>query len=95
MRLISEYTVYFQEHVDYSEERVNAFHCDLTEDSLESHLSKCSVDIATLVFVLSAIHPVKMLAVLLNIMQVSYFADVHSLHKPLPIFFGMHMSHFY
>ncbi|XP_068670691.1 tRNA N(3)-methylcytidine methyltransferase METTL6-like [Montipora foliosa] len=61
---------FVKEHVDYSEERVNAFHCDLTEDSLESHLSKCSVDIATLVFVLSAIHPVKMLAVLLNIMQI-------------------------
>ena len=52
---------------------MNAFHCDLTADSLESHLSKCSVDIATLVFVLSAIHPDKMLAVLQNIIQVISF----------------------
>ncbi|KAJ7389810.1 Methyltransferase-like protein 6 [Desmophyllum pertusum] len=32
--------------------------------------AKCSVDIATLVFVLSAIHPEKMLAVLQNVIQV-------------------------
>ena len=52
---------------------MNAFHCDLTEDSLKSHLSKCNVDIVTLVFVLSAIHPDKMLAVLQNIIQVISF----------------------
>lgn len=50
---------------------MNAFQCDLTEDALESHVPKCSVDIATLVFVLSAIHPEKMLAVLQNVIQVN------------------------
>lgn len=61
---------FLKEHINFSEDRVNAFHCDLTEDSLKSHLSKCNVDIVTLVFVLSAIHPDKMLAVLQNIIQV-------------------------
>lgn len=49
---------------------MNAFQCDLTMDTLESHIPQYSVDIATLVFVLSAIHPDKMLAVLQNIIQV-------------------------
>ena len=49
---------------------MNAFQCDLTVDSLLAHVSECSVHIATLVFVLSAIHPDKMLAVLQNIIQV-------------------------
>lgn len=49
---------------------MNAFQCDLTVDTLESHIPQCSVDIATLVFVLSAIHPDKMVAVLQNIIKV-------------------------
>lgn len=49
---------------------MNAFQCDLTVDTLEPHIPQYSVDIATLVFVLSAIHPDKMLAVLQNIIQV-------------------------
>lgn len=61
---------FVKEHVAFSEERVNAFQCDLTVDSLVSHVPECSVNIATLVFVLSAIHPEKMLAVLQNIVQV-------------------------
>ena len=43
---------------------MNAFQCDLIVDTLESHIPQCSVDIATLVFVLSALHPDKMLSVL-------------------------------
>lgn len=61
---------FVKEHPTFSEEKVNAFHCDLTVDALESHVLKCSVDIATLVFVLSAVHPDKMLTVLHNIIQV-------------------------
>ena len=49
---------------------MNAFQCDLTVDTLESHIPQRSVDIATLVFVLSAIHPDKMVAVLQNIIKV-------------------------
>ncbi|XP_027048402.1 methyltransferase-like protein 6 [Pocillopora damicornis] len=61
---------FVKEHPAFSEEKVNAFHCDLTVDALESHVPKCSVDIATLVFVLSAVHPDKMLIVLQNVIQV-------------------------
>ena len=58
---------------------MNAFQCDLTSDNLLSHVPECSVDIATLVFVLSAVHPDKMLAVLQNIIQVCvYFCLVNS-----------------
>ena len=39
-------------------------------DTLEPHIPQCSVDIATLVFVLSAVHPDKMVAVLENIIRV-------------------------
>lgn len=61
---------FVKENPAFSEGKVNAFQCDLTVDTLESHIPQCSVDIATLVFVLSAIHPDKMLAVLQNIIQV-------------------------
>ena len=40
-------------------------------DTLESHIPQCSVDIGTLVFALSAVHPDKMVAVLENIIQVN------------------------
>ncbi|KAL9966165.1 hypothetical protein ACROYT_G024203 [Oculina patagonica] len=61
---------FVKEHPAFSEEKVNAFQCDLTVDTLESHIPQCSVDIATLVFVLSAIHPDKMVAVLQHIIKV-------------------------
>ena len=68
-----------KEHAAFSQDKVNAFQCDLTSDNLLSHVPECSVDIATLVFVLSAIHPDKMLAVLQNIIQVCvYFCLVNS-----------------
>ena len=56
---------------------MNAFQCDLTRDALVSHVPECSVDIATLVFVLSAIHPDKILAVLQNIIQVRKWRGIH------------------
>ncbi|XP_073235653.1 tRNA N(3)-cytidine methyltransferase METTL6-like [Porites lutea] len=61
---------FVKEHSAFSEDKVNAFQCDLTSDNLLSHVPECSVDIATLVFVLSAVHPDKMLAVLQNIIQI-------------------------
>ena len=39
-------------------------------------MPKCSVDIATLVFVLSAVHPDKMLTVLQNVIQVKQETEV-------------------
>ena len=66
---------------------MNVFQCDLTMDTLESHLPQCSMDILTLVFVLSAIHPDKMLAILQNSIQVEdplncvSFFFVHSVYS--------------
>ena len=59
---------------------MNAIQCDLTVDTLESHIPQFSVDMATLVFVLSAIHPDKMLAVLQNIILVKNPLNCESPH---------------
>ena len=50
--------------------RCKAFQCDLTQDQLENEVPSNSVDVATLIFVLSAILPSKMLFVLKNIRSV-------------------------
>ncbi|XP_030013744.1 tRNA N(3)-cytidine methyltransferase METTL6 isoform X2 [Sphaeramia orbicularis] len=54
----------------YSSERCCAFQCDLTKDDLKDHVSEDSVDVITLIFVLSAIHPDKMKQALHNISTV-------------------------
>ncbi|XP_063054583.1 tRNA N(3)-methylcytidine methyltransferase METTL6 [Engraulis encrasicolus] len=51
----------------YSPERCLAFQCDLTKDDLRDNIPAESVDVATLIFVLSAIHPDKMLQALQNL----------------------------
>ncbi|XP_060684158.1 tRNA N(3)-methylcytidine methyltransferase METTL6-like [Hemiscyllium ocellatum] len=48
-----------QNHL-YHTERCKAFRCDLTKDSLLENIPADSVDVVTLIFVLSAIHPDKM-----------------------------------
>ncbi|KAL6984521.1 hypothetical protein U1Q18_017898 [Sarracenia purpurea var. burkii] len=57
-------------HKDFMETRVNAFVCDLTADDLSMQISPSSVDIVTMIFVLSAVSPVKMHLVLQNIRKV-------------------------
>ncbi|KAK3023178.1 hypothetical protein RJ639_044165 [Escallonia herrerae] len=57
-------------HKDFSETRVNAFVCDLTVDDLSKQISPSSVDIVTMIFVLSAVSPEKMPLVLQNIRKV-------------------------
>jgi len=52
----------------YDEKRMHIFHCDITNSSqLDESIPSCSVDIASLIFVLSAIHPSKHGTVLRNI----------------------------
>lgn len=46
------------------------FQCDLTKDDLLENIPPDSVDVVTLIFVLSAIHPDKMHLVLRNIYKV-------------------------
>ena len=47
------------------------FQCDLTGEDLLEHVPPESVDVAMLIFVLSAVHPEKMHLVLQNIHKVS------------------------
>ncbi|KAJ8751455.1 hypothetical protein K2173_016665 [Erythroxylum novogranatense] len=57
-------------HKDYSNAHVSAFVCDLTIDDLSKEISPSSVDIVTMIFVLSAVSPEKMPVVLRNIKKV-------------------------
>lgn len=59
-----------QTHKDFTATRVNAFTCDLTADDLSKQISPSSVDIVTMIFVLSAVSPEKMPLVLQNIRKV-------------------------
>uniref|UniRef100_A0A7N1A7K5 Methyltransferase type 12 domain-containing protein n=1 Tax=Kalanchoe fedtschenkoi TaxID=63787 RepID=A0A7N1A7K5_KALFE len=57
-------------HKEFTESRVDAFVCDLTVDNLSGHISVSSVDIVTMIFVLSAVSPEKMSLVLQNVRKV-------------------------
>ncbi|KAJ6994647.1 hypothetical protein NC653_017452 [Populus alba x Populus x berolinensis] len=57
-------------HKDYLETCVGAFVCDLTVDDLSKEISPSSVDIVTMIFVLSAVSPEKMPLILQNIKKV-------------------------
>ncbi|XP_071253456.1 tRNA N(3)-cytidine methyltransferase METTL6-like isoform X1 [Salvelinus alpinus] len=61
---------FVKEHSLYCTERCSAFQCDLTKDDLRGNVPVGSVDVATLIFVLSAIHPDKMQQTLDNIYRV-------------------------
>uniref|UniRef100_A0A667Y2L1 tRNA N(3)-cytidine methyltransferase n=1 Tax=Myripristis murdjan TaxID=586833 RepID=A0A667Y2L1_9TELE len=54
----------------YCPERCCAFQCDLTKDDLREKVPEGGVDVVTLIFVLSAIHPDKMTLALQNISRV-------------------------
>lgn len=54
----------------YNEERVIAFQCDITTDTIFEHIRRESLDIVTMIFVLSAIHPDKFRKVLVNLFAV-------------------------
>ncbi|KAJ7540251.1 hypothetical protein O6H91_10G006600 [Diphasiastrum complanatum] len=57
-------------HKDYNESYFHVFVCDVTSDVLTQEVAPSSVDVVTLVFVLSAIAPEKMLHVLHNVKKV-------------------------
>ncbi|KAF8788503.1 tRNA N(3)-methylcytidine methyltransferase like protein [Argiope bruennichi] len=82
--LISEGTSFFIHAFDFSPQAIdllkknslydpitcNAFVCDITQEILSEKIAPESVDVATMIFVLSAIHPDKMPFVLKNIFEV-------------------------
>ncbi|KAJ7958379.1 Methyltransferase [Quillaja saponaria] len=57
-------------HKDFKETSVSAFVCDLTVDDLSKQIPPSSVDIITMIFVLSAVSPEKMPVVLQNVRKV-------------------------
>lgn len=61
---------FVKENPLYNETRIYAFECDLTSTSLTEEIPPNSIDVITMIFVLSAIHPNKMLSVLKNVSQV-------------------------
>lgn len=56
-----------QEHPLYDGEAVRAFQIDITTDEVFNYVEENTVDIATLIFVLSAIHPENFVKTLSNI----------------------------
>ena len=58
----------------YNSGRCHVFTCDVTSDHLTDYLAPDSVDIALMLFVLSAISPEKMVAALKNTHQVRLFS---------------------
>lgn len=61
---------YLKENKLYNETTCHAFVCDITREELSNHIPLESVNIATMIFVLSAIHPDKMSFALENILKV-------------------------
>ncbi|KAG6534360.1 uncharacterized protein LOC121985839 isoform X2 [Zingiber officinale] len=57
-------------HKDFSGDHINAFVCDLTIHNLSEIIAPASVDIVTMIFVLSAVSPEKMPLVLDNLRRV-------------------------
>ncbi|XP_059641554.1 tRNA N(3)-methylcytidine methyltransferase trm141-like isoform X1 [Cornus florida] len=57
-------------HVDFSEDRVDAFVCDVANNNLCDRIMPSSIDVVTLIFMLSAVCPEKMPLILLNIKKV-------------------------
>ncbi|KAG8572813.1 hypothetical protein GDO81_012172 [Engystomops pustulosus] len=61
---------FVKQNSSYNPDTCKAFQCDLTTDSLTDSVPEDSVDVATLIFVLSAIHPDKMHLAIENIYKV-------------------------
>ncbi|KAA3484714.1 patatin-like protein 2 isoform X2 [Gossypium australe] len=57
-------------HAEFKEDWVNAFLCDVTVDNLLERINPFSIDVITLIFILSAVSPHKMPSILQNIKRV-------------------------
>jgi methyltransferase-like protein 6 len=57
-------------HPSYNENVIKAFQCDITTDEISKEIAFESIDVATLIFVLSAIHPNKFHQTLRNVFKV-------------------------
>ncbi|KAL2539116.1 S-adenosyl-L-methionine-dependent methyltransferase superfamily protein [Abeliophyllum distichum] len=57
-------------HSNFTEDRINVFLCDAANDDLAETVLPSSVDVVTLIFMLSAVSPNKMLLVVQNLKKV-------------------------
>ncbi|XP_031251898.1 uncharacterized methyltransferase C3H7.11-like isoform X2 [Pistacia vera] len=57
-------------HAEFRQDRVNAFVCNVIDDNLSENINPSSVDVVTLIFMLSAVSPKKMSLILQNIKSV-------------------------
>ena len=81
----------FQDHPQFDSCRCVVFHCDITKDDLIVNVPPSSVDVVSVIFVLSAIHPDKMVQVLRNIHTVRGINE----RKVKEMFYlTMHSTHF-
>jgi methyltransferase-like protein 6 len=64
----------YQSHELYSKDRCNAFVCDVVNNDLCTNVPSESVDLVTMIFMLSAIPPEKMDKVVENVKQVRVIA---------------------
>lgn len=60
---------FVQKNPLYSKDKVNAFQCDVTTEDIFNNIEKGTLDIITIIFVLSAIHPDKFKSVVENMFQ--------------------------
>ncbi|BFY98810.1 hypothetical protein BsWGS_01850 [Bradybaena similaris] len=58
---------FVKSHPLYSADRCTVFQCDITKDQLTDTVPEASVDVATMIFVLSAVHPDKMAEAVRNV----------------------------
>jgi methyltransferase-like protein 6 len=61
---------FVKSHPSYNENTIKAFQCDITSDEISKETGLESIDVATLIFVLSAIHPNKFHHTLRNVFTV-------------------------
>ncbi|XP_077247912.1 uncharacterized protein LOC143887671 isoform X2 [Tasmannia lanceolata] len=62
--------VALEAHEDFSSDQVNAFVCDVTVEDISEKILPSSIDVVTLIFMLSAVSPKKMHLILQNIKKV-------------------------
>ncbi|XP_050418829.2 tRNA N(3)-methylcytidine methyltransferase METTL6 [Patella vulgata] len=61
---------FVKDNSQYDNERCTAFQCDITKDDITNQIPINSVDVATMIFVLSAVNPDKMVDALKNVFRV-------------------------
>lgn len=87
----SKYYPFSQDNPNFDPSRCCAFQCDLTSDDLRVTVPHDSVDVVSMIFVLSAIHPEKMESALSNIIKARTPEQRYQTEKNITRFIYMQM----